>query len=217
MTRLLAVADIHGAYDQLYRTLDRESPFDALVIGGDLTTRGTEGELVELFDRLKTYARPVFAVAGNMDFPSFDALLDSLGVGISGCGQMFGDIGFFGVSGSPLTPMHTPYEITEEEIAKLSAQGFQDVQAARVKVYVPHAPPYNTSVDRLWLGKHVGSRAVRSFIEQNSPDVVVCGHIHEARGTDRIGQTHVLNCGPLGKGQYAIVRINQHITLELKG
>lgn len=217
MTRLLAVADIHGAYDRLYGTLDRERPFDALVIGGDLTTRGTEHEVNELFDRLKLYERPVYAVSGNMDLPSFDQLMNSLGVGINGCGRLLGDIGFFGVSGSPLTPMHTPYEIPEEEIARRSAQGFRDVESARVKVYVPHAPPRNTSVDRLLFGQHVGSTAVRSFIEENAPDLAVCGHIHEARGLDRIGQTSVVNCGPLGKGQYAVIKINQHITVELKG
>ena len=217
MMKVLAFADIHGAYERVERVLAHEQDVDAVVIGGDLTTRGTDAEAREVLERFLRHGRPLFAVAGNMDPPSFDRLFDSLGVGVNGRGMLLDDVGFFGVSGSPITPMHTPYEISEQEIDARSERGFQDVRNARVTVFVPHAPPHQTGVDRILFGKHVGSTAVRSFIERREPDVVVCGHIHEGRGIDRIGQTQIVNCGPAGTGSYAVVLIDEAIRIDLRG
>jgi hypothetical protein len=55
---------------------------------------------------------------------------------------------------------------------------------------------------------------VRSFIEERQPDVVVCGHIHEARGMDRLGKSVLVNCGPAGKGYYVSLVIDRGITVE---
>ncbi|MBE0558514.1 MAG: metallophosphoesterase [Proteobacteria bacterium] len=215
--RLLAFADIHGAYDRVEHVLRREEHYDAVVIAGDLTARGTEDEVTDVLERFGRHGRPLFVVAGNMDAPSFDGLFDSLGVGINGRGVLLHDIGFFGVSGSPFTRMHTPYEISEQEIAARSERGFRDVQNARMTVFVPHAPPHMSAVDTILFGKHVGSTAVRNFIARHVPNVVVCGHIHEARGLDQIGPSQVVNCGPALAGSYAVVTIEQTVHIELKG
>jgi Icc-related predicted phosphoesterase len=128
-----------------------------------------------------------------------------------------GDAGLFGVSGSPFTPMHTPYEIPEDEIARRAEEGWKNVAASRWKIFIPHAPPRDTKVDRIALGKHVGSTAVRSFIEQHQPDIVVCGHIHEARGIDTIGRTQIVNCGPAGRGYYAVIHLGEQVSIEVRG
>lgn len=215
--RLLSFTDIHGAYDCVEDAMRREKDFDAVVIGGDLTTRGTEQEAAAALERFSHHGRPLFVVAGNMDNPSFDRLFESLGVGINGRGLFFKDVGLFGVSGSPFTPMHTPYEIPEEEIGRRAERGFQDVRAARVTVFVPHAPPHRSTLDTIFLGKHVGSTAVREFIQKRQPHIVVCGHIHEARGIDRIGQSEIVNCGAARLGSYAIITIDKTIHIDLKG
>jgi hypothetical protein len=113
--------------------------------------------------------------------------------------------------------MHTPYEISEEEIKKRAEAGWLEVQAARWKIFVPHAPPQKTKLDRIFLGKHVGSTAVREFIEQYQPDVVICGHIHEARGVDSLGKATMVNCGAAGKGYYAIIEIGNTVDVQLAG
>jgi Icc-related predicted phosphoesterase len=215
--KLVALCDIHGAYESVDQILKREEGFDAVVIGGDLTTRGTETEARDVLKRYQRYGRPLFVVAGNMDLPSFDRLFDELNVGINGRGMFLNDVGLFGVSGSPFTPLHTPYEITEEEILLRAESAFRDVQSASVKVFVPHAPPYKSTLDKILVGKHVGSTAVRSFIVRRQPDVVICGHIHESRGVDRIGGSQIVNCGPSGEGYYAIISLDQEIRIELKG
>jgi len=67
-------------------------------------------------------------------------------------------------------------------------------------VYVLHDPPYDTNLDLLFNGRHIGSAAVRRFIEQHQPPAVLSGHIHESpkvsgKVMDRIGETLCVNPG----------------------
>lgn len=215
--RIVAFTDIHGSYNKLESSLSKESDFDVVVIGGDLTTHGTASEAREAIRRFQNYGKPVFVVAGNMDLPAFDEIYDSLGVNINAKGIVLNDIGFFGISGSPFTPMHTPYEIAEGEIKLRAEAGWTEVQTARRKIFVPHAPPAGTKLDRTFLGKHVGSTAIREFVERNQPEVLICGHIHESRGIDVLGKTQMVNCGAAGQGYYAVLDIAEEVSIELRG
>ena len=58
---------------------------------------------------------------------------------------------------------------------------------------------------------------MRAFIETERPDVAVVGHIHEGRGTDRVGSTLVLNAGALRDGGYVVVEEDDAcLTAELR-
>lgn len=46
-------------------------------------------------------------------------------------------------------------------------------------IYAIHTPPYNTNLDMVYAAVHVGSLAVRRFIEQQRPYLTLHGHIHE--------------------------------------
>lgn len=215
--RILAFSDIHGSYKRVEEILSHESSFDALIIAGDLTTVGSPKEAETAIRRFQQYGKPLFVVAGNMDLPELETTFMNLGVSINARGVLHGDVGLFGVSASPFTPMNTPYEISEDEIMKRAEAGWEDVASARWKLFVPHAPPRDTKVDKIILGKHVGSTAVREFIEKHQPDLVICGHIHEARGMDKLGKTTIINCGPAGRGYYGILEIGNAINVELRG
>jgi Icc-related predicted phosphoesterase len=178
---------------------------------------GTPPEARTAIEGWKKFGHPLLAVAGNMDSPEIDGVLEASGVSINGRGVKVGDVGFFGASASPFSPLHTPYEISEEETAQRIEAGYRAVKDAGVKVFVPHAPPANTKVDKVFLGKHVGSTSVREFIEREQPDVVICGHIHEARGQDMIGKSKIVNCGAASKGYYAVVDIGKEITVTTEG
>lgn len=215
--KLLAFTDIHGSFEVVLKILASEPNFSAVILGGDLTTRGTVDGAREAVRKIQQFGKPVFAVAGNMDPVELDEAFDDLGIGLNARGLMLDDIGLFGVSGSPFTPLHTPYEISEEEISLRAHSGWKDVQAARATVFVPHAPPRDTAVDKISSGTHVGSLAVRRLIEQCHPTVVVCGHIHEARGIDSIGSSTIVNCGEAGRGYYAVISMGKEIAVEMKG
>jgi Icc-related predicted phosphoesterase len=45
--------------------------------------------------------------------------------------------------------------------------------------------------------------------------VVLCGHIHEARGEDRIGRSQIVNPGPVSAGHYAMVEIGEQASVRL--
>ena len=179
-----------------------------------MTTHGTPIEAEGAIKRFQTYGNPILVVSGNMDSPEIDGALARIGCSINGRGVVFGNIGIFGVSAAPLSPLHTPYEISEDEIFRSAESGWNDVKSARWRVLVSHAPPHKTKLDQIFLGRHVGSTAIRTFIDMYQPDGVICGHIHEARGTDTLGVTRMINCGSVAKGYYAVVEIGETITME---
>ena len=152
-----------------------------------------------------------------MDSPAIDARLAELGVALDGRGVRVDDLGLFGVSAAPLSPLHTPYELDDEELGRRIESGFEAVKGSRVVVFCPHAPPRGTACDRLRSGEHVGSVVVRAFIEREQPDLVLCGHIHESRGTDEIGRAAIVNPGPAADGHYAVVDVGEKVIVRLDG
>ena len=67
-------------------------------------------------------------------------------------------------------------------------------------IYVCHTPPFNTPLDQMPRGRHVGSKALRAFIEQHAPPLTLHGHIHESpelsgRYTAQLGTTWSINPG----------------------
>ncbi len=58
---------------------------------------------------------------------------------------------------------------------------------------------------------------MREFLEENQPDMCLCGHIHEARAIDRIGRTVIANPGALAQGGYLVLRSNGgRLSVELR-
>ena len=212
--KIVAMADLHGAYRVAVRVMENERP-DLVILAGDITDSGHVAELLEALPLLQAACPRVLAVAGNMDGPAQDEALERLGISVNATGVAVGSIGVFGVSGAPVSPLKTRYEIPEEEIARRAEAGFQVVRACSVKIFVPHAPPYGTRVDIVHEGFHVGSTAVRDFVENRKPDLVLCGHIHEGRGIDAIEQSRIVNCGPLFRGSYAIVTFEPELNVRL--
>ena len=70
-------------------------------------------------------------------------------------------------------------------------------------VFVLHSPPRDTRCDMVGAGTHVGSRAIRTFVERHQPPLVLAGHIHESPRVsssyhDAIGRTVTVNPGQFG-------------------
>ena len=212
--RVLAFSDLHGSIEIVERVLALERSFDLVILAGDITTVGTSSEVEKAIRRVEAFGKPVLAVAGNMDPLALERKLAQLGVSIDSRGVVIADAGFFGVSAAPVSPMHTPNELSEREIMDRAEAGWRGVASARWKIFVPHASPRDTLLDLTHGGKHVGSTAVRDFIRRRKPDATICGHIHEARGIDQVEGTPVVNCGPAGKGFYAVMTIGETILVE---
>jgi uncharacterized protein len=67
-------------------------------------------------------------------------------------------------------------------------------------IYVFHAPPYGTNLDKINPTMHVGSIAIRLFIEEQQPYLTLHGHIHETVDVsgcfiEEIGNTISMSAG----------------------
>lgn len=213
--RIAYVVDVHNRFESVERVARPLGPLDLLVVGGDITTAGTPDDAARAVESWRPLAPRLLALAGNMDSPAIEARLGELDVALDARGVVFGDVGVFGVSAAPRSPLHTPYELEDAELERRIEAGYADVRNCRITIFCPHAPPRGTACDRLGSGEHVGSTAVRAFVERAQPDVVLCGHIHESRGRDTIGDTTVVNPGPVAAGHYALVEANDDVEVHL--
>ena len=102
----------------------------------------------------------------------------------------------------------------EDELNRLP-----DSDPART-IAVIHCPPYQTKCDVLFNGQHIGSEAVRRWIEQRQPLLTLHGHIHESPEMsgafcDRIGATCVVNPGCDGRRpHFALIDLERLSELE---
>lgn len=205
LVRLVCFGDIHMAFSAIERLGPILREADYAILTGDLTTFGDPADAFRVVGAVRAFCPRVLAVTGNLDMPwTIDALREQ-GISLHGEGRSLGHIGVFGCGGSNITPMDTPTEFSDEDLGRFLAAGHATIQGMARRIMICHAPPFATRVDRLMNGTPVGSPAVRSFIEAHQPDVAVVGHIHEGRGTDRIGHTLVLNAGALRDGGYVLV------------
>jgi len=206
--RIIALGDIHMDMDAAIRIKSIQSA-DYIIITGDLTNFGFRSDAVKVLDKLSAVNANIWAVAGNLDQPDVACYLEETDMSLHGRGIFIDNLGVVGLGGSNYTPFHTPYEFSETELAGLLDRGFAQIDETKAHILVSHAPPINTAVDKLSNGSHVGSTAVRSYIERHQPLLCLTGHIHESRGLDTIGKTRILNPGMTKDGGYIEINYNK--------
>ena len=204
---IIAFGDIHMRVEAA-RRIPEIGEADCVVVNGDLTTWGGRTEASTVLSALTALNPRIYAHIGNMDTGEVDLLLTEMGINLNGRGILIGEVGLFGLGGSNPTPFGTPSEFSEVELETKLWKAYSEVKDARFKVLFTHTPPRNTLLDKVRSGEHTGSDSVRRFLEEADCDACVCGHIHEASGTDRLGKATILNPGMLSHGAY--VRIDCH-------
>lgn len=210
---ILALSCIHNDIENMFSLVDQmgKRSFDAIVFPGDFTDANlpkgfTRVDIAKIvIAELETLGKPVVCVPGSWD-KDVISYLEKKGVSVHGRGKMVNGVGFYGYGGAR-TPFNTIFEPSDGEIELGLIKGFEDVKDAPMKVQLTHMPPARTAIDRIPSGAHVGSEAVRRFIETRRPDVAVSAHIHEAKGVDDLGKTTLVNPGRLPEGYGAIVTL----------
>lgn len=138
-------------------------------------------------------------------------------IGLHRCHRVLDNIAFYGVGGA--LPFAGPLEFSEDQLATFAQEAVNDLPANLPEIFVCHQPPYNTLNDHTRSNGHVGSHAVRTFIEARQPLLCLTGHVHEGIGIDRIGRTQIINPGPIwqaGCYAYAEIADSQIKTLEIR-
>jgi Icc-related predicted phosphoesterase len=123
------------------------------------------------------------------------------------------------------TPWNTYREAPEEKLRTRIERMVEKSQDLRRTIFNFHAPPYGSNLDdapaldedlQPLLGgramRPVGSRAVRESILEHQPLLSLHGHIHEGKGTQRMGKTLAVNPGSAyeeGVLQAAIIELDE--------
>ena len=108
------------------------------------------------------------------------------------------------------TPWNTHREEDEDQLKVRYEAMIANVEDPKNAIYNIHVPPYRSGLDDaaeldkdlrpVLAGQSiipVGSTALRAVIEQHQPLLSLHGHIHEGRGTTRIGKTLCINPGSM--------------------
>ena len=214
--RLLACADFHGSREAVEKVsdlaLDEET--DLIIVAGDIANNNLR-TATEFLGILKNKTNlPTLFVPGNLDTKSLADWHDASVQSIHGRAYNCQGFVFLGLGGASRGPFYTPFEYDESEAASILDEAYRSVKEEKL-ILVSHCPPKNTSIDRTFSGVHAGSISVRRFMEKAEPILVICAHIHEGRGVDRIGETRLVNTGAAFQGYYATLRLDEELKIDL--
>lgn len=85
----------------------------------------------------------------------------------------------------------------------------------RITIFIAHNCPYMTKLDKIKSkgapkevkGKHYGDFITKQLIKKYRPLLVICGHMHENQGMQKVGKTTVINTGAAYDGKAALIEL----------
>lgn len=196
--KILAFSDVHNdlaACERLVATAAREA-VDVVVGAGDFAVM--RQRLQPTINVLAQITQPLVLVPGNGEsLAELQAACRAYlhlhvlhGSAVTVQNQVFFGLGY----AVPETPFGAwSCDLAEAAAAELLAN------CPTAAILVTHSPPLG-HVDSNSRGQSVGSQAVLQVIQQRSPAVVFCGHVHDSWGqASQIGTTMIYNVGPAGR------------------
>jgi Icc-related predicted phosphoesterase len=222
--KILAIADLHDRWRQLelVKSLIKGSDLvpDLIAVCGDMhdggsldQTRRTAQALADLSRLEDGIEIPVLIVPGNTDPREHaEGVWEEMGFSIlhsTSCTvKGFGFAGMGGIVPRDQRRIGDPrrYYFGDEEVYQLLSEAYRKISGLERKVVLTHQPPRGVQ-DTLYNGQDSGGRGLKRFLEDFRPELLICGHIHEARGEGRLGNTVVANAGELRQGSFAVIEI----------
>ncbi len=194
MLNLVLISDTHGLHDQL-----RLPPGDVILHAGDVSSRGTEKEIVKFLEWFESlnYPHKIF-IAGNHDFffennspekiekiipPSVTYLNDS-GVEIEGVK----------VWGSPVTPWFFDWAFNRQRGAAIKKHW--DLIPEDTDILMTHGPVHGI-LDKTNTGVAAGCEELLKTINNSKIKLHVSGHIHEGYGERVVDGIRYINASVL--------------------
>ena len=215
--KLLVISDFHGSVEAAHKTAAKakKTQADAIVVCGDLTHFGSVEDAEKILAPLTALGLPVLFVGGNCDPAQLAEAQIKGAVNLHEQCYRLDNVSFIGLGAAPTSRFYSWFEMSETKIMNALVQTADRCPADRWLVVVSHTPPKGTNVDLAFSKIHAGSVSLRTFIEERKPSIVFCGHIHEAKGVDRIGDTIIVNPGPVRHGNCAIADLGDKIDVKL--
>jgi Icc-related predicted phosphoesterase len=192
--KLLAFSDLHRNLEQAAILVEMSAEADVVIGAGDFAS--VHEGLEEMIGALAAIETPTILVPGNNE--TEDALREaaeswSAATVLHGGGTTIEGVEFYGLgAGVPVTPWDWSFDLDDESAAEMLAP------CPKGAILVIHSPPQG-HCDANGSGDHFGSPALLAAIEEKSPRLAVCGHIHESWGCQsQVGATPIHNLGPNG-------------------
>ncbi len=195
--RILATSDFHGdsrLAEKLAERAEREG-VDMVIICGDITHG--EQSTDNLVGPFVKRGKKVLLVPGNHESAATIEFLSKIydAINLHGDAVIKYDVGIFGC-GSANIGLH---QMSDEEAFEMLEFAHEKVKNTKKKIMVTHTHPSNIQMGNL-TSIFPGSQAVRRAVDEFQPDILLCGHVHEAEGIEEIvGNTRVINVGRKGR------------------
>lgn len=167
-------------------------------------------------EKLRSTDIMIYGMAGNDDEQEVDdALHGEHLINVESSVVRVGDYQMLSCAWSNPSPWHTPREMEEPQLLELLRRLASQLEPGRPTIFNLHIPPYHSGLDTgpevIGVDAHgqvvvkmvagmpsqvpVGSKAVRSLIEEYQPVLSLHSHIHESRNVGTIGRTLCINPG----------------------
>ncbi|MCQ2575100.1 MAG: metallophosphoesterase family protein [Treponema sp.] len=213
--KLLVLSDLHAVNDILDKMDEQFKAADGVLFGGDFAECFKPETGKAALEKLCSKHETIFAVLGNCDNEDFMEELDNQDVCVERTLVFHEGLAVAGAGGGTKFTGKTEFERTEEDIISdfdivvNSVNESGDKSLWQNLILISHNPPKGEKVDAVNAELHAGSQQFADFIKENQPLAVICGHIHEGIGIEKIGETTVINPGSVGEGHYAWLEIEK--------
>lgn len=199
--KILAFVDLHGLLDILshIREKIKKEKVELVLCGGDISVFGQKTKTI--LERMDKLGPKVLLIHGNhedaKDLKEISNKFRNIEF-IHQSSYIIEKNMFFGYGGDGFSKRDETFVRVAKKLKKHYATLKKKHPDFKL-IMLLHGPPFNTKVDDI-AGNHVGNKDYTEFIQENSPELVLCGHLHENAGkSDKIGKTKVINPGPEGK------------------
>ena len=213
--KFLVLSDLHANNSVLDKMDSLFSEADGVIFAGDFAECFKPETGKAALEALCTKHDSIFAVLGNCDEPEFIEELEEQDICVERSLVFHEGLAFAGSGGGTYFTGKTANERQENEIlsdfniVENSVKDTGDASLWKSLFLVSHNPPKDTKCDAVNAELHAGSQLFTDFIRENQPLAVICGHIHEGKAIDKIGETLVINPGPLQEGNYAWLELEK--------
>ncbi len=96
-------------------------------------------------------------------------------------------------------------EISDESFISTDLEVLTSDLSMEKAIFLFHAPPFDSMLDKIPGGKSIGSKAIANFIKEKQPYITLHGHAHESSGitgnwSEINGRTHLFSAAYDGTG-----------------
>lgn len=213
--KLLVISDLHANNEILDKMDSQFAEAEAVLFAGDFAECFKPETGADALKKLCSKHDTIFAVLGNCDNEDFLMDMDEQDVNAERALCFHEGLAISGAGGGTKFTGKTEFERTEEEILsdfdiiENSIADSGDETLWQNLVLICHNPPKSELCDKVNEELHAGSQMFTDYIIKNQPLAVVCGHIHEGIGCEKIGNTTVINPGSLSEGKYAWLEVGK--------